>query len=70
MKKKSPTATKKSAPKKPKLGSGKRFSNLTKSIEKEGKSPSSAKAIAASVGRKKYGNKKMTSMAKAGKKRK
>lgn len=55
---------------KPKLGSGKRFAALTKKIEKSGKSEESAKAIAASVGRKKYGNKKMESMAKAGKKRK
>lgn len=53
--------------KKPKLGSGKRFENLKKSIEKEGKSEDSAKSIAASIGRKKYGAKKMDSMAKKGK---
>lgn len=54
--------------KKPKLGTGARFKALTNKIEKSGKSPESAKAIAASIGRKKYGNKKMTAMAKAGKK--
>ena len=56
--------------KQPKLGSGKRFSNLTKSIEKEGKNQAAAKAIAAAIGRKKYGNVKMTKLAVAGKKRK
>lgn len=56
--------------KNPKLGSGKRFSKLSKEIEKEGKSPKAANAIAASIGRKKYGNKKMSAMAKAGKSRK
>ncbi|NDC23713.1 MAG: hypothetical protein EBZ49_06235 [Proteobacteria bacterium] len=39
---------------KPKLGSGKRFKNLTEKLERQGKSEESAKAIAASVGRKKY----------------
>jgi hypothetical protein len=53
--------------KKAKLGSGKRFSKLEKSVEKEGYSEKSAKAIAASVGRKKYGDKKMQTMAKVGK---
>lgn len=53
---------------KPKLGSGKRFKDLTEKIEKEGKTEKSAKAIAAAIGRKKYGAKKMTSMATAGKK--
>lgn len=56
--------------KKPKLGSGARFKALTKKVEGEGKSAEAAKAIAASAGRKKYGNKKMASMAKAGKARK
>lgn len=55
---------------KAKLGSGGRFKALTKKIEKSGKSKESAKAIAASVGRKKYGAKKMSSMAAAGKRRK
>lgn len=54
---------------KAKLGSGKRFKALEGKIEKEGKSKGAAKAIAASIGRKKYGNKKMSKMAAAGKKR-
>lgn len=64
--------------KKPKLGSGKRFSSLAKSVaseyRKKGKSASQARkiagAVAASAGRKKYGAKKFSSMAQAGKKRK
>lgn len=53
-----------------KLGSGKRFAALSKSIEASGKSPESAKKIAASIGHKKYGTKKMTSMAAKAKKKK
>jgi len=60
---------KKTAMKKPKLGSGKRFAALEGKMEKEGKSEKSAKAIAASIGRKKYGNAKMIKMATAGRKR-
>lgn len=56
--------------KKPKLGSGERFKGLTNKLEKQGKSPESAKKIAAAIGRKKYGNTKMSKMAAAGKKRK
>lgn len=55
--------------KKPKLGSGGRFKDLEGKMEKEGKSEKSAKAIAASIGRKKYGNTKMSKMAAAGRKR-
>lgn len=56
--------------KKPKLGSGKRFAKGVANIEKkEGLSEKSAKAIMASAGRKKYGAKKMESMAKTGKSR-
>lgn len=55
---------------KAKLGSGARFKKLEGKVEKEGYSEESAKKIAASVGRKKYGAKKMASMATAGKKRK
>lgn len=55
--------------KKPKLGSGGRFDALQKSIEKEGKSKQAAGAIAAAIGRKKYGAKKMASMAAKGRKR-
>ena len=53
-----------------KLGSGKRFAALSKSIEAEGKSTEQAKAIAASIGRKKYGAKRMAKMSAAGRKRK
>jgi hypothetical protein len=54
---------------KAKLGSGARFKALTKKIEKSGKSEESAKAISASIGRKKYGKKKMAEMAKKGRKK-
>lgn len=55
----------------PKLGSGKRFAKLEKSIEKkEGYSKEGAKAAAAAIGRKKYGEKKMASMASKGKMKK
>lgn len=52
-----------------KPGGGGRFKALTNKLEKQGKSAESAKAIAASVGRKKYGDKKMAQMAAAGRKR-
>lgn len=52
-----------------KLGGGGRFQALTNKLEKQGKSAESAKAIAASVGRKAYGAKKMASMAATGRKR-
>ena len=55
---------------KAKLGSGKRFKAVSKSIQKSGKSKKSADAIAASIGRKKYGKKKFQKMAAAGKRRK
>ena len=52
---------------KPKLGSGARFKKLTSKLKRGGaKNP---KALAAWIGRKKYG-KKMASMAKKGRKRK
>lgn len=54
--------------KKPKLGTGKRFSQLTKSLEKKG--AKDAGALSAWIGQKKYGTKKMTKLAVAGKKRK
>jgi len=53
-----------------KPGKGKRFSALTSQLQAEGKSEKSAKAIAAAIGRKKYGAKKMSSMAVKAKKRK
>ena len=57
-------------PMKPKLGSGERFASIenkaAKSYEKKGMSPEHAKevgaAIAASVGRKKYGAKKFSKL--------
>jgi hypothetical protein len=53
---------------KPKLGSGARFKALTTKLKKRGaKNP---KALAAYIGRKKYGPKKMAAMAKKGRKRK
>ena len=52
-----------------KLGGGGRFAALKKKLEGQGKSAGSAAAIAASAGRKKYGNKKMSSMAAKGRKR-
>ncbi len=54
--------------KKPKLGSGKRFENLEKSVAKKGnvENPS---ALAAAIGRKKYGTKTMAKLSAAGKKR-
>ncbi|MBB6694385.1 hypothetical protein H7B90_23595 [Cohnella xylanilytica] len=56
--------------KKPALGSGGRFKQLSNSIQKkDGVSKKSADAIAASIGRKKYGASKMASMAAKGRKR-
>ena len=55
-------------PKKPKLGSGERFKQLAAKAAAGGaKNPD---AVAAAAGMKKYGKKKMTAMAKAGRKRK
>lgn len=54
--------------KKAKLGSGKRFDALKAKLAKKGvRDP---KAVAAAIGRKKYGAKKMAQMAAAGRKRK
>lgn len=56
--------------KKPPLGSGKRFDQLSNSIQqKQGVSKQSADAIAASIGRKKYGASRMASMAAKGRKK-
>ena len=55
--------------KKPALGSGKRFANLTKSIAKDSDIKNPA-AVAASIGRKKYGEAKMAKLSAAAKKRK
>jgi hypothetical protein len=50
-----------------KLGGGGRFAKLSSKLQGQGKSPEAAKAIAASAGIKKYGVKKMSKMATAGK---
>ena len=52
-----------------KPGGGGKFKKMTDALEKKGMSPEKADAIAAAAGRKKYGNKKMQTWAKAGKKR-
>ena len=52
-----------------KLGSGSRFKSLSSKIQKSGKSKKSADAIAASIGRKKYGNKKMAKLSAKGRKK-
>lgn len=54
--------------KKPRLGSGKRFQSLANKIARSG-NVDNPKAVAASIGMKKYGTKKMEKMAQAGKKR-
>ncbi len=51
------------------VGGGGRFKKLERSLEKRGKSKGSARAIAASIGRKKYGKRKMGRMAAAGRRR-
>ncbi len=50
------------------LGEGGRFAALEEQLKREGKSKESAGAIAASVGRKKYGAAKMAKMSAAGRK--
>lgn len=58
-----------SKPSKPKLGSGKRFASLEKSIAKNSKVDNPA-AVAASIGRKKYGAAKIGKLSAAAKKKK
>lgn len=53
---------------KPKLGTGARFKALTRSIAAQGNADDPA-AVAASIGRKKYGAEKMAKMAAAGRKK-
>jgi hypothetical protein len=56
------------AKKKPKLGTGARFKQVAAAAKKGGaRNPN---AVAAAIGRKKYGAKKMAKMAAAGRKRK
>lgn len=52
-----------------KLGGGGRFATFVAKLKKEGKSEGSAKAIAATVGKKKYGSTQMSKWAAAGRKR-
>ena len=54
-------------PKKSKLGSGKRFKALANKIARSGNVDNPA-AVAASIGRKKYGTRKMAKMSAAGRK--
>jgi hypothetical protein len=51
------------------LGGGGRFQKLTAEMRSEGKSEDAAKAIAASVGRKKHGAGAMAKMAAKGRKK-
>lgn len=53
--------------KKPKLGSGERFKELANKMAREGMD--NPNAVAASIGRKKYGNKRMQRMSIQGRKR-
>lgn len=55
------------ARRKPKLGSGKRFAALTRQLARRG--ARNPKALAAHIGRRKYGAKKMAQMAAAGRRR-
>ena len=52
-----------------KPGGGGKFAKLVDKLKAKGKSASSAKAIAASVGRKKYGAKKMAKFSAEGRHR-
>lgn len=52
-----------------KLGGGGRFAQITTGIMKSGKSKNQAQAIAATIGRKKYGSKKMAKWSAQGRKR-
>lgn len=53
---------------KAKLGSGARFKALTQKVQSQGYSKASARAVAAAVGRAKYGKKKFQAMAAKGRK--
>lgn len=52
-----------------KLGGGGRFAKLVKSLKSKGKGTGAAKAIAASIGRKKYGKSAFQKLAAKGKSR-
>ena len=49
-------------------GEGTRFKTMVKGLEGKGKSPEAAKAIAATVGRRKYGSTDMAKASAAGRK--
>jgi len=53
----------------PKLGTGKRFQRLQRSLGRQEDGIEDPKALAAVIGRKKFGAKKMAKMAAAGRKR-
>ena len=55
---------------KPPLGSGKRFKQLVGKLKKRSPKVKDPKALAAFIGRKKYGAKKMARMAAKGRQRK
>ena len=55
--------------KRPKLGSGKRFGALVSVFRKRGMSPKKAAALAASIGRKKFGKKRFKKLSAAGKRK-
>jgi hypothetical protein len=61
-------ATTKKRKRKPKLGSGARFRQLKKKLSKR-KGVSNPGALAAHIGRRKYGARKMAKMSAAGRKR-
>ena len=61
--------SKKKKKKIPKLGTGERFENVVKAIKKSGKSEKNSQAIAASIGRQKYGKKKFAALSAKGRKR-
>lgn len=52
-----------------KLGAGGRFAKLAAKVQAQGYSKESAKAVAAAVGRAKYGKKKFQAMAAKGRKK-
>lgn len=56
--------------KKPPLGTGERFAMLVSQMKKRGMDEDRAKAIAAAIGRKKYGKSKFQKMAAKGRKKK
>jgi len=54
---------------KPRLGTGGRFKQLVAKLKKKGMSSKSAQALAAYIGRKKYGAKRMAGWAAKGRKK-